>query len=219
MGRAVITSLKHRNGDTHVRTTEYEKDPLNSTFDDTGDEGQDHSSSSQISSSAFYSSHDHGRSSGWRRLWKSVFIFYLPATVMLEILLVMMMNFWPTSTVSEAEYTHSVMTGWVNMLGMQVMFPLLSFFIRTFIGLFMQRRFEVNLMHRLSGNAAIPVIGLSFLTAAFLGALFAYMTKNFNLFTTLTTSFLFFSFYLSGIITTVSWVFFVLERENPYEAS
>jgi hypothetical protein len=212
MGRAVITSLKHRNRDTQgQQTSEYEKDPLSSSVNE-DNEGQD-------SSSTFYSSNYHGRPSGWRRLWKSVFIFYLPATVMLEVLLVMMMNFWPTSTASEIEYTHSVMTGWVNMLGMQIMFPLLSFFIRTFIGLFMQRRFEVNLMYRLSGSAAIPVIGLSFLTTVFLGTLFAYMTKNFNLFTTLTTGFLFFSFYLSGIITTISWVFFVLERENPYEAS
>jgi hypothetical protein len=160
-----------------------------------------------------------GESAGWVKLWKTIFILYLPATVTLEAFLVVLMSSWPVGNTSEMEYAHSIANGWVSMLFIQVLIPILSFFIRSLVGFFMKRRFNINLINRISKNAIIPVMAVSFLLLIFLSTLFAYMTKNFNLFTMITTGFLFISFYFSGIITTLSWVIFVLERDNPYECN
>jgi hypothetical protein len=158
-------------------------------------------------------------SSGWAKLWKAVFLLYLPATVVLEAFLIILMSSWPTNNTSESDYIHSVANGWVIILFFQILIPILSFFIRFLIGFFMTRRFDINLLNRISRNAGIPVMAAAILLFFFLSSLFAYMTKNFNLFTMITTGFLFVSFYFSGIITTLSWVTFVLERNNPYEAT
>jgi len=156
---------------------------------------------------------------GWAKLWKVIFISYIPATVLLEVFLVVLMNSWPTNSPAEAEYVRSVANGWVNIVSLQVLIPILSFFIRSLIGFFLKRRFSINLINRMSKSAIIPIMAVSLLMLFFLSTLFAYMNKNFNLFTMVTTGFLFISFYFSGIITTLSWVIFVLERDNPYEAS
>lgn len=153
----------------------------------------------------------------WSKLWKISYMSYIPLTVSVEAFLIVLMSQWSINTQAEKEIINSMVGGWTTMLFAQIVIPFLSFTIRSLIGSFMLPRYEINILGSFSRSKTIPIMLLMFVGSVMFFALFSWMAKEYSLYASVTTGFLYINFYLTGIVTTLSWVAFVLERQNPYK--
>jgi adenylate kinase family enzyme len=119
--------------------------------------------------------------------------------------------------IAEKEIINSMVGGWTTMLFAQIVIPFLSFTIRSLIGSFMLPRYKINILGSFSRSKLIPIMLLMFVGSVLFFALFSWVAKEYSLYASVTTGFLYINFYLTGIVTTLSWVAFVLERQNPYK--
>ncbi len=154
---------------------------------------------------------------GWSKLWKFAYITYIPITVIIETVLIVMMSQWQVNTTIEKEIVDSIVTGWTITLFYQIVIPFFSFVIRNLVSAFMLPKYKINVLGSFSKSKAIPIMLAMFLCSVCFFALFAWITKDYPLYTSVTNSILHINFYLTGIVTTLSWVAFVLERHNPYK--